>query len=333
MLELAPSMNLRRQRGFTIIELLVVVSVIAVLAALLLPAVQQVRETSRRTTCRNNLHQVGIALHAYHNQFSVFPPARIAPGMVRLGGPSQGGGAFFLNASGWTSLLPFLDQGPMFNAYDPNQAASWAITTAGGAYTLAKMKGDPNVNAAVVKTPLSVLICPSDPGPQFWPIPSPLYSISSTEAGGAKTSYDFSVMNGETTWANSYNSQSMTRRPLFGSNTSTRSALIRDGASNTVAMCEQTFDRYNGVTGAWGYSCTLNVGIDLSWMAINRWDYNGCCAQFGRLGQATTAGSVHIGGCHVLLADGSVRFLNQDTAASVRSFLFYIADGQLLGDF
>ena len=332
-MEIIPPTPRRIRQGFTLIELLVVISVIAVLIALLLPAIQQVRETSRRTTCKNNLHQVGIALQAYHSHFQVFPSARIAPGMVRMGGPTQGGGAFFLNASGWTSLLPFLDQAPLFNAYDPNQAASWAITSAGGAYTRARMKGDPNVNANVVKTLLPVLVCPSDPGPRYYPTPSPLYSISATQAGGAKTSYDFSVSNLETTWANSYNAQSKTRRPLFGSNTSTRMDLILDGSSNTVAMCEQTFDRYNGVTGAWGYSCTLNVGIDLAWCGINRWDYNGCCAKYGRLGQATTPGSLHVGGCHVLLADGAVRFLNQNTSALTRNLLFYIADGQLLDDF
>lgn len=320
-----------RQRGFTIIELLVVVSVIAVLMALLLPAVQQARETSRRVTCKNNLHQVGVALHAYQSQYTVFPPARIAPGMVRQGGPTQGGTPFYLNASGWTCLLPFLDQAPLYCNYDSNQAASWSYTP-GGAYTLSKMKGDPNVNAPVTKTLLPFLICPSDNGQKFYTGINSMYSISSTQAGGAKTSYDFSVLNIETAWANCYNIQSVTRRPLFGSNTSTRLQQIRDGASNTVAVLEQTFDRYNGITGAWGYSCMLNSGIDLAWYGINRWDYYGCCAKYGRLGQAVTPGSLHTGGCHALMADGSIRFLNQDMSARTRSLLFYIADGQILAE-
>jgi prepilin-type N-terminal cleavage/methylation domain-containing protein len=320
-----------RSRGFTLIELLVVIAIIAVLIALLLPAVQQAREAARRSQCKNNLHQVGLALHNYHDTFKVFPPSRMSPGFVGWGGPAQGGSAFYLNSSGWTMLLPYLDQGPMYNKYDHNQAASWSYYY--GAYGPGEMKGDPNVNAPLTKTVLNVLVCPSDNGTKFYPAINQYYSISSTVAGGAKTSYDFSVWYGEYYYANYYQNLAIQARPLFGSNTSTRIDDIKDGSSNTVAVAEQVFEKYNGVCGAWGYSCHVNVGIDVAWYGINRWDYYGTNYQYGRLGQWAAPGSMHVGGCHMLLADGAVRFISENLAANTRTNLAYISDAQVVGEF
>ena len=78
-------MSSRRRHGFTLIELLVVIAIIAVLIALLLPAVQQAREAARRTQCKNNLKQVGLALHNYESSYKQFPPASNVP-WARTGG-------------------------------------------------------------------------------------------------------------------------------------------------------------------------------------------------------------------------------------------------------
>lgn len=105
-----------RRRGFTLIELLVVIAIIAILIALLLPAVQQAREAARRTQCRNNMKQIGLAFHNYHDVFLQFPQSYI----LHAGG-SPGGSGVQLNSliqqHPWSySLLPYLDQGNVFNA-------------------------------------------------------------------------------------------------------------------------------------------------------------------------------------------------------------------------
>ncbi|MEQ9067181.1 MAG: DUF1559 domain-containing protein, partial [Gimesia chilikensis] len=98
---------MKNRKAFTLIELLVVIAIIAILIALLLPAVQQAREAARRNSCKNNLKQIGLALHNYHETFSARPPGSI----VYFNGTKYYG-------HGWTwhaSILPYLDQVPMYN--------------------------------------------------------------------------------------------------------------------------------------------------------------------------------------------------------------------------
>ena len=104
----------KRRGGFTLIELLVVIAIIAVLIALLLPAVQQAREAARRTQCKNNLKQIGLALHNYESTFGRLPPGTF-------------GGMGTCNDDGlaWSfSILPYLDQAPLYNQIDAYLAAT-----------------------------------------------------------------------------------------------------------------------------------------------------------------------------------------------------------------
>jgi prepilin-type N-terminal cleavage/methylation domain-containing protein len=108
-----------RRRGFTLIELLVVIAIIAVLIALLLPAVQQAREAARRTQCKNNMKQLGLAMHNYHDTFRVFPPGWIAVDPATNAQSAHEG----ISGFGWgTMLLPQIDQSPLYNQLNLNLA-------------------------------------------------------------------------------------------------------------------------------------------------------------------------------------------------------------------
>src|SRR3954463_8669310 len=104
--------SLRGRFGFTLIELLVVIAIIAILIALLLPAVQQAREAARRTQCKNNLKQIGLALHNYHDVFGCIPP-----GYIDIGTPNSP--TVYDGGWSWASMiLPQIDQAPLFNSFD-----------------------------------------------------------------------------------------------------------------------------------------------------------------------------------------------------------------------
>ena len=133
----------RAKKGFTLIELLVVIAIIAILIALLLPAVQQARVAARRSQCKNNLKQVGLALMNYHDVHKTLPPGATVAATVVAG---QGGGTS--NGFSWTAhILPFFDQAPLFKKLNSKIAFSTAP------------------NAALMTTILSAVRCPSDSGP------------------------------------------------------------------------------------------------------------------------------------------------------------------------
>lgn len=198
----------RARRAFTLIELLVVIAIIAILIALLVPAVQKVRESAARTQCSNGMRQVGIAMHSYHDVRKALPSA--VPIAFYTGNWYAEAGGRDRDRSCWVaSILPYVEQGPM-----DTQCKNWLTTL-------------PNYTcfAPFANTHVPVLICPSDPN-------SPKIS---TLGQGAHTNYVVCHGNGYATpgGANGTNLNGL----CYAKSRVTLTA-IPDGSSNTVMVSE-----------------------------------------------------------------------------------------------
>jgi prepilin-type N-terminal cleavage/methylation domain-containing protein/prepilin-type processing-associated H-X9-DG protein len=324
----------RRRSGFTLIELLVVIAIIAILIALLVPAVQKVREAAARAQCQNNLKQLGIALHGYHDANKVLPPAGKGYGWCIVSGSYTGDSQIY-NLNGLVLLLPYLDQGPLYQRLNLAEAMSGQNTGYCCSYTgntSGTVVGNPatNGNAALMDTPIPVLRCPSDAG-------KPTQGAGGTYGpggsfDGAKTNYDFITSTGDFN-CNSWKVSPANARTMFGENSRTHLTDVSDGTSNTVAMGETTFDVFNGRCASWGYRGWVMTGIDMR-SGINDWSFSSIPTppgpQFGRLGSWGRAGSMHVAGANFLFADGAVRFLDQNTNLTTLTNFGYMSDGQVV---
>ncbi len=326
-----PALALRRL-GFTLIELLVVIAIIAVLVALLLPAVQQAREAARRSQCKNNLKQIGLALHNYHEQFNLLP---YSSANAIWQSP------LIKNNTGWTSLLPNMDQGPLYNLINFSTAMG-QVNTSGGTIVGGTPLQPGNITVSGTKLP--VLLCPSDPGPQ-----TVTFSASQTNYGCASgvpaynSNYGFSVQYGFRWDALQWQSENRQTRCMFGAWSNTNFRDVTDGVSNTVMIAETTLGVQDGLVPTW--ACTGHVAIagvafaNPSGNSINNFY---CCTWTSppnknfvpnSLGEFDSPGSVHTGGMHVTMGDGAVRFISQNLDSVTRQRLGRIADNQPVGDF
>lgn len=329
-----------RQRAFTLIELLVVIAIIAVLIALLLPAVQQAREAARRSQCKNNLKQLGLALHNYHDTFGSFPAASYDH--------EFNGGDEMRHASyAWpVFLFPYLDQAAAYQQLKPSSPLR-----------LHDAVKDP-VLLKVIQTPMSVFRCPSDSGPGLnahYAINDNSGSVANRKPGamsnyvGVNEAGDVQRLNPDGLFVPGTNVQ--------GNRISVRKMRdITDGTSNTMAIGERSF-LLRGVELGAGNVFGHNGNSDIENNAGYDTNVQGFIAVLGggktHLNETATCGascndldgrqgfsSNHTGGAHFVACDGSVHFISENidhkNGAGIDSLYERIlegADGQVVGQF
>ena len=308
------------RRAFTLIELLVVIAIIAILIALLLPAVQQAREAARRSQCKNNLKQLGVALHTYHESTRVFPYGEMA-GSGQVGTATAATAGTLKNQNGLVMLLPNLDQAALYKTLDFNLPFGKYNSTVAPVNIIAA----PNLNAKT--TQLQTLTCPSDNGVPYI-VDDPTYYGCGVSGNSYKSSYGLSVnathLNG--IWSN----VGVTGRTAFGGNSNSSSRDFKDGTANSVLMVEMVFTCNSGRISPW--ACVQHAGTGARLLGgINKFmpiPNNQTLVDYSR-----NASSTHAGGCHALMGDGAVRFLNQATNLQTLINLSYISDGQVIAEF
>ncbi len=335
--------------GFTLVELLVVVTIIGILIALLLPAVQAAREAARKSRCANNLKQIGLALHNYHTSLQTFPPAIINSGTYNFTAsttyPDHPYPEGVLNTTGWALLLPYIEQMALYDQYDFNSCSSSA-NPHGQVPTL----GDDTINAECYGTRLDFLECPSAPTRKDAP--------SSRDVGGTthwsrreaiRTNYLFA--SGYLYHAHGpYDRYGYDiRQGMFGNNGAADIAYITDGTSNSIAVGESVGNRHkiSSLYGPWGlcgtYTCChgriysgSGATVEGNWNPEWEQNYHINAAWGGRADGRTgprVFNSTHTGGAQFLFGDGSVKFLSETMEYFTFCRLNYIHDGEPVGEF
>lgn len=330
----------RRRFGFTLVELLVVIAIIGILVSLLLPAVQAAREAARRMECSNNLKQLGLSLHNYHDTFKVFPPALMGSG--RFNDPNYhaaNGGV--KNTTGWALMLPYFEQSAIADQYDYGRCSSMSSPYG------APVAGTDADNDTLYNTRLGVLECPSHPQAgdlsEYTPGTTGFYSRKQAR----RTSYLFSTGSTTDYSANWSFYSPYVYQGVFGNDGAAKFADITDGTANTIALGEatggraKTSDHYGpwGMTGTHtcchGYvpsasSSTLTQAFADIYSAnwnINE-DYN---SDPERQTYAWVFSSPHPGGAQFAFADGSIHFVSDNINYLTLQQLAYIHDGQVVG--
>lgn len=314
----------RLNQGFTLIELLVVIAIIAILIALLLPAVQQAREAARRTQCKNNLKQLGLALHNYHDVYGRFC---VGAGGTGWTGTSTGNWG---RLSGYIGLLPYVEQAPLYNQIASSQTVNGFVFPPFGPEPW-------NNDYPLWKSQVTAFLCPSDSSP----------TSGNGRTSFAKVNYGFSFGDRLSVGIAGAAKPS---RGLFAENLSYGIRDCTDGTSNTIAMTElvrslgghqklggnavnvtdvltnpsrclatldpndrNDFDPATSVVGwsgdRWCEGAVASTGVNTILApnsprcTVNAWD---------GAGGVYSAQSRHTGGVQALMTDGAVRFISEN---------------------
>jgi prepilin-type N-terminal cleavage/methylation domain-containing protein len=278
-----------RRRGFTLIELLVVIAIIAILIAILLPAVQQAREAARRTSCKNNLKQIALALHNYHEQNNALPMAS----------------HWFLKFySAFTAILPNTDQAPLFADYDPNLG-----------YSSTTNRPVLGTNIPTFRCPAMVLTrqAPNASCNEFLAAASYAVSVGSLDAwgpvnNGALVQHDKGTVG--------------LRNITDGTSNTLMVGELDYGLKNYMFTSGPCLGQHRGGVTAWGmgypgYSIATTVGVFNSDMQITG------------ANEFQTFRSDHVGGVQFALADGSVHFISSFINADLLDRLATRAGGEV----
>jgi len=328
------------KHGFTLIELLVVVAIIAILISLLLPAVQQAREAARRTRCKNNLKQIGLALHNYLDTHSGFPPAFVSD----ISTTNTPGGEWSIHVR----ILPFIEQASLYQQADLSLSYSDAV------------------NIGIATQRIDVYLCPSE-----------INDRTRTDAGGNPVHYPISYGYNGGTWNVWDNATRQAGNGAFAPNYSARPRDFTDGTSNTLGFSEvKAYTPYNcdGETGTaampstaaelealiaaggsnkadsghtegvdgrvhqTGFTALLppNSKVIVSGGDRPEGDYTSCREDMGCRGPtfaAVTSRSWHTGTVQSLLMDGSVHSMSENIDLSVWRNLGQRNDGNVIGEF
>jgi prepilin-type N-terminal cleavage/methylation domain-containing protein len=325
--------------GFTLIELLVVIAIIAVLVGLLLPAVQKVREAAGRSVCTNNLKQIGLALHAYHDTYKLFPPGYVDDNTDPNSTPDNDQGPGWA----WASfLLPYLEQDSLYKQIDFGQGV------------IAKS------NLAVAQTPLAVFLCPADIYVQNFDV----YDSSFSNPIANIAASNYVGCNG---WEECFSGAGGNPQPgsgddglpggygqagvgLFYRNSKNRTASVTDGLSNTIVVGERSA---NHAPATWTGAVT--GGRCPAWMASDQppyspppspaydnADYDECLVLGHGNGTHLPSAdfpiydpdvfySMHAGpGANFLFGDGSVHFLTSAIDPPTYQAMCTIAGGEVV---
>ena len=335
----------RPRRGFTLIELLVVIAIIAVLIALLLPAVQQAREAARRTQCKNNLKQLGLALHNYHDTFNLFPMGVVNQRPIPIDNSAR-----FGNWAWSAMILPQLEQAPLYNTLQVSSIQLDAALADRPNDGDVDFPGDTNATSLLqqMQQRYAVFRCPSDSGPDTATVNARrMMDATGTRRATALSNYPGVNSSGQI--RPNAGTPDANANGIFLRDRCRRMGDVTDGLSNTAVVGER----------AWDLGLIDAMGNPIPQYAANVFGANGTVGANNQ-GLASVLGSMvrglncpernnvcrrafssqHVGGVQFLFGDGSVRFISENVQfnpnAAVNSIIeavMGVNDGRVTGQF